>query len=83
MIRGVYSPVRFLEIFRDYIYFQDRAFDSEEREIVFTLTPQDISRYSPELHAWCAAPGRYEIRIGHSSRDIRAVLALQYADAKI
>ena len=38
---------------------------------------------SPELHAWCAAPGRYEIRIGHSSRDIRAVLALQYADAKI
>ena len=55
----------------------------EEREIVFTLTPQDISRYSPELHAWCAAPGRYEIRIGHSSRDIRAVLALQYADAKI
>lgn len=34
MIRGVYSPVRFLEIFRDYIYFQDRAFDSEEREIV-------------------------------------------------
>ena len=55
----------------------------EEREVVFTLTPQDISRYSPELHAWCAAPGRYEIRIGHSSRDIRAVLALQYADAKI
>ena len=54
----------------------------EEREVVFTLTPQDISRYSPELHAWCAAPGRYEIRIGHSSRDIRAVLALQYADAK-
>ena len=34
MIRGVYSPARFLEIFRDYIYFQDRAFDSEEREIV-------------------------------------------------
>ena len=55
----------------------------EEREVVFTLTPQDISRYSPELHAWCAAPGRYEIRIGHSSRDIRAVLPLQYADAKI
>ena len=55
----------------------------EEREVVFTLTPQDISRYSPELHAWCAAPGRYEIRSGHSSRDIRAVLALQYADAKI
>ena len=34
MIKGVYSPERFLEIFRDYIYFQDSKFDSEEREIV-------------------------------------------------
>ena len=34
MIKGVYTPDRFLEIFRDYIYFQDMIFDSEEREIV-------------------------------------------------
>ncbi len=34
MIKGVYSPARFLEIFRDYIYFQDSQYDSEEREIV-------------------------------------------------
>lgn len=34
MIQGVYSPTRFLEIFRDYIYFQDNEYDSEEREIV-------------------------------------------------
>lgn len=34
MIKGVYSPARFLEIFRDYIYFQDNEYDSEEREIV-------------------------------------------------
>ncbi len=34
MIKGVFSPVRFLEIFRDYIYFQDKNFDHEEREIV-------------------------------------------------
>jgi len=34
MIKGVYSPERFLEIFRDYIYFQDRNYDNEEREIV-------------------------------------------------
>lgn len=34
MIKGVYSPERFLEIFRDYIYFQDSKYDSEEREIV-------------------------------------------------
>ena len=34
MVKGVYSPERFLEIFRDYIYFQDREYDSDEKEIV-------------------------------------------------
>ncbi len=34
MIKGVYNPRRFLEIFRDYIYFQDSEYDSSEREIV-------------------------------------------------
>lgn len=34
MIKGVYSPARFLEIFRDYIYFQDSEYDSNEVEIV-------------------------------------------------
>ena len=34
MIKGVYSPERFLEIFRDYIYFQDSIYDSNEVEIV-------------------------------------------------
>ena len=34
MIKGVYSPERFLEIFRDYIYFQDSIYDKNEVEIV-------------------------------------------------
>jgi type I restriction enzyme R subunit len=34
MIKGVYAPARFLEIFRDYIYFQDSIYDSDEHEIV-------------------------------------------------
>ncbi len=34
MIKGVFTPQRFLEIFRDYIYFQDNLFDREEKEIV-------------------------------------------------
>ena len=34
MIKGVYSPERFLEIFRDYIYFKDSIYDSDETEIV-------------------------------------------------
>lgn len=34
MIKGVYASARFLEIFRDYIYFQDSIYDSSEVEIV-------------------------------------------------
>jgi len=34
MVQGVYRPERFLEIFRDYIYFQDSLYDSDEFEIV-------------------------------------------------
>lgn len=34
MVKGVYSPERFLEIFRDYIYFQDTRYDGEEKEVV-------------------------------------------------
>lgn len=34
MIKGVYAPERFLEIFRDYVYFQDSEYDSDEKEIV-------------------------------------------------
>ena len=34
MVKGVYTLERFVEIFRDYIYFQDEIFDCDEREIV-------------------------------------------------
>ena len=34
MVNGVYETCRFLEIYRDYIYFQDTQYDRDEREIV-------------------------------------------------
>lgn len=34
MIKGVFAPARFLEIFRDYIIFRDEQYDSDESEIV-------------------------------------------------
>lgn len=34
MIKGFYAPARFLEIFRDYIHFQDSIYDRDEKEIV-------------------------------------------------
>ena len=33
-VKGVFRPDRFLEIFRDYILFQDEEFDANEKEIV-------------------------------------------------
>ena len=50
----------------------------QECEVSFTLTARDLSRYSAELHDWYAAPGRYELRLGHSSRDIRITVPLQF-----
>ncbi len=50
----------------------------QECEVSFTLTARDLSYYSPELHDWYAAPGRYELRLGHSSRDIRITVPLQF-----
>ena len=34
IVKGVYRPDRFLEIFRDYVYFQDENYDRDEKEIV-------------------------------------------------
>ena len=34
MVKGVYRPERFLEIFRDYVYFRDKNYDKDEVEIV-------------------------------------------------
>ena len=34
MVRGVYGLARFLEIVRDYVYFQDSQYDGDEVEIV-------------------------------------------------
>lgn len=34
LVKGVYRPSRFLEIFRDYVYFQDKNYDRDEVEIV-------------------------------------------------
>ena len=44
----------------------------------FVLTPRDLAHYDPARHAWYAAPGRYLLRLGHTSRDIRASLGLNF-----
>ena len=50
----------------------------EERDVEFVLTARDLAHYDPARRAWHAAPGRYLLRLGHTSRDIRASLGLNF-----
>ena len=53
-----------------------------EQELRFTLTARDLSYYDPEMGGWYAAPGRYAVLIGHSSRNIPAVLPLNFVTSR-
>ena len=54
----------------------------QECEVSFTLTARDLSYYNTDLQDWYAAPGRYELRLGHSSRDIRVTVPLQFVTSR-
>lgn len=54
----------------------------QEQELRFTLTARDLSYYDPEMGGWYAAPGRYAVLIGHSSRNIPAVLPLNFVTSR-
>ncbi|MBN2048117.1 MAG: glycoside hydrolase family 3 C-terminal domain-containing protein [Anaerolineaceae bacterium] len=43
----------------------------ERREVFFKLDASALAYYDPDLHDWSADPGKYEVLIGSSSRDIR------------
>jgi beta-glucosidase len=43
----------------------------ESKPVTFTLKQRDFSYYDVAAKAWVAAPGRFEIGLGASSRDLR------------
>ena len=44
----------------------------EERSVAFTFRPEaDLHYYDADRHAYAVDPGRYEVRLGASSADIR------------
>ena len=45
----------------------------KSKKVTFTLDFRSFAYYNPEIGDWEAAPGKYEIRLGSSSRDIRTV----------
>ncbi len=44
---------------------------SEEKEVKFILTYDDLAYYNISLHDWVAENGKYTVSIGSSSQDIR------------
>jgi beta-glucosidase len=52
----------------------------ESRRVPFTIVPKnDLKRYEPAAKAYVVDPGRYEVRIGASSRDIRLTRQFELA----
>jgi beta-glucosidase len=44
------------------------------------LNRRAFAFWDPETHAWVVEPGEFEIRVGVSSRDIRAVATVTVAE---
>ena len=50
----------------------------ETREVTFTVTPQELSRFDADEHAWVADKGVYRLLAGASSADIRAEAQVEF-----
>jgi beta-glucosidase len=63
---SVQRPVKELKAFRKLLLRP-----GESREVAFLLDSRALSFYDPYRKAWVVEPGRFEIQVGSSSRDIR------------
>lgn len=45
----------------------------QSETLVFTLKPMDLASYNTSQSAWIADPGKYEVKIGGSSEDIKLI----------
>ncbi len=68
---SVERPVRELKGFQK-VYLEA----GETRELSFTLTPEDLSFFDADAHAWKLEPGDFHILIGTSSEDLPIDLLL-------
>jgi beta-glucosidase len=48
-----------------------RLAPNESAELTLTLEDRDLGYWDTARHSWRIEPGRFEIQVGHSSRDIR------------
>ena len=55
----------------------------ETKTVELSVDARSLSWYSEALGGWYAAPGRYELLVGHSSRDIRGAAAVEFRTEKL
>lgn len=49
----------------------------EEKEVTFTITPDDLKFYDETVGGWTAEPGKFKAYIGASSADIRGTIPFE------
>lgn len=50
----------------------------ETKDVVFTITPDDLKFFDDSKHEWIAEPGKFKVMIGASSTDIRSTAQFTY-----
>ena len=56
-----------------------RLAPGEAAELTFTLQDRDLAYWDAARHSWQVEPGRFEIQVGRSSRDIRLRQSFEFA----
>lgn len=54
----------------------------EERQVVLRLDETAFRKWGASLHRWCVYPGRYEVRVASSSRDVRLAASIAVGDGQ-
>ena len=55
----------------------------ETKTVTLTLGPRAFAYYAPDAKAWRVAPGRYDLLVGASSRDIRLTSSVDVATSTL
>jgi beta-glucosidase len=54
----------------------------EQKEVIITLDPRSFQYYNPDLKGWISEPGKFEVLVGCSSRDIKLKGEIEMMDHK-
>ena len=69
---SVLRPLKELKAFR-----KIALTPGEEKEVSFTITPEDLKFYDETAGEWTAEPGKFKAYIGASSADVRGVVPFE------